>query len=136
MRAGRDDDLTDRVIEIIGIVASDAIALSFVPPEHDDTVVLVRSHDHGNDLREEVIALADLSGIAGQAFVTRSQCSVLIVVLVGGYPVVVGNAVVRQIGEKLLQRFVVGRQRVGGGHIIAAVGISEEQHRVVFGGVV
>ena len=37
----RDDYLTDGVIEVVGVVASDAVLFGFVEPDHDYAVVLV-----------------------------------------------------------------------------------------------
>src|SRR6266478_5293075 len=41
VRALGDDDLADGVIEVVRIVACDAIPFGFIPPENNDAVVLV-----------------------------------------------------------------------------------------------
>jgi len=68
-------------------------------------VILVgfRGHDKRNDLAQEVVALLDVRRITGQTFVAAIKCGVHVVVLVRGDPVVVGNRVVSEIGEQLLQ---------------------------------
>src|SRR5712672_1033747 len=110
-----DDDLGDRVAKIVAIVAGDAVGFGFIPPEDDHTVVLVcvGGHDGGNDLAEEVVALLDIGGIAGETFVAAAQSGVHVVELVRRNPVVVGHGVVVQINEQLLQRGVLFGQRIG-----------------------
>src|SRR5579862_7741931 len=131
-------DLGDGVIKIVGVVAGDAVGFGFIPPQNDRAVVLVgvRRHDRGNNLAQEVIALLDICRVAGQPFVAAGERCVHIVILVGRDPVVVGHGVIGKIGEKLLQGRIMAGQRIRRGRIVAAVGVGEEHHGVVFRGVV
>jgi len=56
--------------------------------------------------------------------------------LVRGDPIIVGYGVVREIGEQLLQRRVLGGERIGRRGILPAVGVGEEHHGIVLGGVI
>ena len=71
----RDDDLADGVIEVVTVVAGDAVGFRFIPLQDDDAVVPVslRGHDDGNDLAQEIVALLDVGRIAGEPFVASAQ---------------------------------------------------------------
>ena len=58
------------------------------------------------------------------------------VVLVGRNPVVVGHMIVGQVEGQLLQGCIVLREPVGRSQVVAAVGIGEEHHGIMFGRVV
>src|ERR1700751_801276 len=98
MGAIGNDDFRNGMAEIVGLVARDAIGFGLVEPDDDDAMILVGvgSHNHRNDLAEEIVALQDFSGIAGQTFVARAERGVHVVVLVGRDPVVVGNGTVSE----------------------------------------
>src|SRR5215472_6456497 len=115
MSIGRNDDFTNRVGQVVRVVAGDAVPLGLVPPDDDRAMVLVGlgRHDDGNDLLQEEVALQDIRGVAGLTFEPAVQRGVLIIVLVRRNPVVVSHGVVGQIGEQLLQRSVVVGQRIG-----------------------
>ena len=85
VRVGRDDDFADGVGQVIRVVARNTIPLGFVPPDDDGAMVLVglRSHDDGNHLLQEEIALQDLCRIAGQVFEAGREGCVLVIELVG-----------------------------------------------------
>src|SRR5215469_15315873 len=138
MSIGRNDDLTNRMVQVVPVVAGDAVPLGFVPPDDDRTVVLVGlgGHDDGNDLLQEEVALQDIRGVAGLTFEPAVQRGVLIIVLVRRNPVVVGHGVVGQIGEQLLQRSVVVGQRICRCRIVAAVAVGEVHLRIVLRGIV
>src|ERR1700751_2912812 len=104
-----DDDFRNSMIEIIFQVVLHAIGFGLVEPDDDDSVVLVGlgCHDCRNNLAQKIIALQDLRGIAGQAFVTRAERGVHVVELIRSNPVVVRNSASGQIVEQLLQRSVV-----------------------------
>src|SRR5262249_45488289 len=65
MSLGRNDDLTNRVRQVVRVIAWDTVPLRFVPPDDDRAMVPVSlgSHDHRNDLLQEKVALQDLGWI-------------------------------------------------------------------------
>src|SRR5690242_21463203 len=85
-----DDDFGNRVIGII-------TAFGFIPPDDNHAVVLVlrRSHDLRNDLREKVIARRNGGLVAGVMYSLISKAAVKrtvgVVILVGCDPVVTSH---------------------------------------------
>ena len=92
---GRNDDLANRVGQVIRVVASDAVLLGLVPPDNDRAVVLVGlgGHDHGDDLLQEVVTLQDVRSVAGYAPEPAGERGVLIVELVRRDPVVLRHGI-------------------------------------------
>src|SRR6476469_4369587 len=138
MRARRDYDFANGLGEIVWVVTGDAILFGFVKPNNDGAVVFIglRSHDHGNDLPQEIIALQDFCRVAGQPLVAPGERGVHVIELVRGDEVVVGYAVIGQVGKQLLQGRVLKAQRIAGGGIIASVAVSKENLGIVLGGVI
>jgi len=133
-----DDYFANDVIEVIGVVARDAVLFGFIEPDDDHAVVLVclRRHDHGDYQAEEIVSLPDLRRVAREALEAPGEPAVHVVVLVGRDPVVIGHGVVGQITGELLKRSILQAHRIRSAEIAAAVGISEEDHRVVLGRVI
>jgi len=109
MSQWRDDDLADRVIEVVRVVTGYPVGFAFVPPENDHAAVLVgfRGHDERNQAAQGIIALPYIGRIAGQTCKAAAESAVHVVVLIGRNPVVIGHAVLREIECQLLQRRVV-----------------------------
>ena len=99
----RDDDFGQRAARVVA-------AFSFIPPNDNHAVVLVglRSHDLRNDLREEIVALRNVSRVAGvmRAVISEAaaQRAVRVVVLVGRDPVVTSDRIVGEVVKQLRQR--------------------------------
>src|SRR5260370_3195334 len=95
----RDDDLADRVIEVVRVVTGLPVGFAFVPPENDHAAVLVgfRGHDERNQAAQGIIALPYIGRIAGQTCKAAAESAVHVVVLIGRNPVVIGHAVLREI---------------------------------------
>jgi len=134
---GRNHNLADCVVEIVGVVV-DLILFGLIKPDDDCAMVRVGpgSHDHWNDYAQEVVALLDLGWVAGQSLEAAVERGVHVVELIGRDPGVVSHVVGRQVNEELLQRSVVVGQRVGRGRIVAAVAVGKEHLGIVLGRVV
>src|SRR5215472_11353373 len=96
MSIGRNDDLTNRMGQVVRVVAGVAVPLGLVPPDDDRPMIVVGfgGHDHGNDLLQEEVALEDLGCVTCLAFEPAIEGGVLIVELVRCDPVVVSHGVV------------------------------------------
>lgn len=46
VRSGRDDDFANGVIEIVGVIAGNAVAFRLVSPDDDGSVILVGTGGH------------------------------------------------------------------------------------------
>lgn len=68
MSKWRDDDLTDRVVEVVRVVAGLAVGFAFVPLEDDHVSVLVssRRHNERHETAQAIISRLDLGRIACQ----------------------------------------------------------------------
>ena len=135
--ARRDDDLADGVIEVVGIVA-DGVLFGLIEPDDDRAVVLVgvRGHDGRDDLREEIVALLDLRRVAGESLVAAREAVCMSLNWLGVIQLYSATSSLARSSEQLLQRRVLRRQRIRGSRVVAAVGVGEEHHRIVLGGVV